>query len=63
MVNTQLGAAMVRPLWQQPALAGLAPVPWQQLVQARGGVVGDAGQDVGEPGARVDAVELGGDDE
>lgn len=27
------------------------------------GVVGDAGQDIGEPGLRIDIVELGGDDQ
>jgi hypothetical protein len=32
-------------------------------VQTRGGVVSNAGQDVSEPGARVNAVQLGGDDE
>ena len=26
-------------------------------------MVGDAAQDVGEPGARIDAIQLGGDDE
>ena len=39
------------------------PVPGQQLVEPGGGVIGDAGEDVGEPGLRVDVVELGGDDQ
>jgi len=34
------------------------PVPGQQLVDAAGGVAGKAGEDVGEPGAGIDAVQL-----
>ncbi len=36
------------------------PVPWQQIVDAIGQVIGDAGQDVGVPGLRIKAVQLGG---
>jgi hypothetical protein len=32
-------------------------------MRAAGGVVGNAAQHVGEPGLRVDVVELGGDDQ
>jgi hypothetical protein len=39
------------------------PVPWQELVDAIGRVIGDAGQHVGEPGLRIDVVELCGDDQ
>ena len=42
---------------------GGVPVPRQQLRQPRGWYVGDAGDDVGEPGLRVDVVELGGADQ
>src|SRR5260370_24982040 len=35
----------------------------QQLVDATGGMSGDAGQHVGQPGLGIDVVELGGDDE
>ncbi len=38
-------------------------VPWQQRVDAIGRVIGDAGQDVGEPGLRIDIVKLRGDDQ
>jgi hypothetical protein len=34
------------------------PVPGQQLVEPAGGVIGNAVQHVGEPGVRVDVVEL-----
>jgi len=36
------------------------PVPRQQLVEPAGGVIGNAAQHVGEPGLRIDIVELGG---
>ena len=36
------------------------PVPGEQLVQAAGVVVGNAPQHVGEPGLRIEVVELGG---
>ena len=39
------------------------PVPRQQLVEPALRHVGDAGEDVGEPGLRIDVVELGGDDQ
>src|SRR5215207_4089626 len=35
------------------------PVPGQQVVEALGRMVGQAPQDVSQPGARVDGVELG----
>jgi hypothetical protein len=41
----------------------LSPVPRQQLVEPMSRMRGDAREDVGEPGLRVDAVHLGGDDE
>ena len=43
--------------------SGLSVTPRQQLFQARDLVIGDTGEDVGEPGLRVDAVELGGLDQ
>jgi hypothetical protein len=39
------------------------PVPGQQLVDAVGGVIGDAGEDVREVGLRIEAVHLGGLDD
>jgi len=41
-------------------VAGGGPVPGQQLGEALGGMGGEPGEDVAEPGGRVDAVELGG---
>jgi hypothetical protein len=43
--------------------AGPAPIPRQQFVEFLDGMFGDAGQDVGEPGLRIDVVHLGGDDQ
>jgi len=40
----------------------LYPIPGQQLVEPRGGVIGHTGEHVGEPDPRVDVVELGGSD-
>ena len=37
-----------------------SPVPWEQLVQTRGGVVGNATEHSGEPGFGIDVVELRG---
>src|SRR5215213_5854525 len=37
----------------------LRPVPGQQLVELRGGVIGDARQHIGEPGAWIDVVQFG----
>jgi hypothetical protein len=37
----------------------LGPLPRQQFVNTAGRVAGEAGENVGEPGAGVDAVELG----
>jgi hypothetical protein len=45
------------------AILGLAPVPGQQPMQPGGRVVGNPGQDIGEPGTWVDTVQLGGGDE
>ena len=39
------------------------PVPGQEFVNALGGVIRQAGQDVGEPSLRIDIVELGGCDQ
>lgn len=44
-------------------LAQALPRPRQQFVQTRYGKIGDARQDVGEPGLRVDVVEAGRSDE
>src|SRR4029077_8842584 len=41
----------------------LAPVPGQQLVETSDRMVGDAGEDIGQPGLRIDVVELGGHDQ
>jgi hypothetical protein len=38
----------------------LSPVPGQKLIQLVDGVVVDAHKHVGEPGLRIDVVELGG---
>ena len=43
--------------------AGPTPIPRQQFVEFLDGMFGDAGQDVGEPGLRIDVVDLGGDDQ
>ena len=40
--------------------AGGLPIPREQLADATGRMVGEAGKDVGEPGTRVDAVEFAG---
>jgi hypothetical protein len=39
------------------------PVPGQQLIDPVSRVGGDAGEHVGEPGLRIDVVQLGGDDQ
>ena len=39
------------------------PVPGQEFVHTGVRQIGDAGEDIGEPGLRIDIVELGGDDE
>jgi hypothetical protein len=38
-------------------------IPGEEVGKVPGRVIGDAGEDVGEPGLRVDAVELGGADQ
>ena len=39
------------------------PVPWQEFVKPALRRTGDAVEDIGEPGQRIDVVELGGADE
>jgi hypothetical protein len=39
---------------------GRCPVPREEVVEAPGWVIGQAGEDVGEPGLRIDAVQLRG---
>ena len=39
------------------------PIPRQQLIDPVGRMPGDAGQDVGQPGLRIDIVQFGGDDQ
>jgi hypothetical protein len=39
------------------------PMPGEELVDPGGRVIGDVAQHVGEPGLRVDVVELGGGDQ
>jgi hypothetical protein len=39
------------------------PVPGKELIQPADRVIGDAGEHIGEPGLRVDVVELGGLDQ
>lgn len=46
-----------------PARSSGMPVPWQEGAETMRGVPGDATEDVHEPDVRVDAVQLGGDDE
>jgi len=43
-------------------LAQELPFPGQQFVQTRSGKIGDPGEDVGEPGLRIDVVETTGRD-
>ena len=47
----------------QCLVPGDFPVPMQEFAHPREPQVGDAGEDIGKPGLRVDVVELGGDDE
>src|SRR5689334_10706786 len=39
------------------------PVPWQELIEALGRMILQAREHVGEPGQRIDVVELGGLDQ
>jgi hypothetical protein len=39
------------------------PVPGQEFIDAPGGMILHAREDIGEPSLRVDAVELGGVDQ
>ena len=39
------------------------PVPGKEFVEPGGGLAGDAGEHVGEPGLRIDVVELDGGDQ
>jgi len=38
---------------------GKAPVPGQELIEPGGWVIGDTGEDIGQPSLRVDIVKLG----
>src|SRR5258706_166414 len=51
--------------WRRPADGGARrpPIPREQLVELVSRMLGDASEDVGEPGLRVDVVHLGRDDE
>ena len=40
-------------------LVGL-PVPWQQFIDPLGRMIGKFREDIGEPGLRIDVVELAG---
>ena len=40
-----------------------APIPRQQLVEPLNRMLGDASQDIGEPGLRINIVHFGGNDE
>src|ERR1700719_1688662 len=42
---------------------GLSPVPGQKLIQPVDSMVVDAGENVGEPGLRIDVIELCGHDQ
>jgi len=44
-------------------LGAVFPVPGKELIEPGGRIIGDAAEDVGEPGLQADAVELGGGDE
>ena len=60
------GVAHLVSLRRRPRLRGLlseglsGPVPWKQVGELRLRDVGDAGEDVGEPGLRIDFVEFRG---
>ena len=41
----------------------LGPVPGQKVVDTPGGMVGQTPEHIGEPGLRIDAIELGGLDQ
>jgi hypothetical protein len=41
----------------------IPPVPWQQFVQTLNRMIRDAGEHVSEPGARIDVIKFGGDDQ
>src|ERR1700674_5231752 len=44
-------------------IGGFFPMPRQEFADAGGRMVGDAAEHIGEPGLRVDVVELGGGDQ
>jgi hypothetical protein len=44
-------------------LVSVAPIPWQQLIEPLDRMLGDAVQNVGEPGLWIDVVHFGRDDE
>jgi hypothetical protein len=39
---------------------GGTPIPWQELVEPLDRMLGDACENVGEPGLRIDVIHLGG---
>jgi len=43
--------------------AGPAPISWEQFIEPLDEMLGDAGQNAGEPGLRIDIVHLGRDDQ
>ncbi len=45
---------------KRPAVLSGGPLPGQQFVEPAGRVISDAGNDVGEIGFGIEAVELGG---
>ena len=66
MGDCRLSLGLGRPV-RSPLQHGLrefeVPVPWEELDEAGLWRVGDAGEDVGEPGLRIDVVEFCGLDE
>jgi hypothetical protein len=40
-----------------------APIPGQELIQFLDGMLGDASQDIGEPGLRINVIHFGRDDQ
>jgi hypothetical protein len=48
---------------EQKVLMPARPIPGQKFVQPMSRMGGDAGEDIGEPGLRVDAVHFRRDDE
>src|ERR1700734_1775403 len=48
---------------QRPLGAFALPVPGQKFIDALGGMVLQAGEDIGEPGVRIDVIDPGGVDQ